>query len=149
MIAHASAETETSAIVRYAYADYTAGNVEAVRSLVAADARLISHAPRDAITPFGGEWIGLDGLDQFLAALQGAYEHKVYRVKSMVEHGSWVVVFLYVETIHRESGARVCTDFVEILRTRDSKIVEFQQHIDLDELYSAISAARGAANDGG
>ncbi len=148
MVELAHAETETSAIVQYAYADFANGNIDAVRALIADDARILNNAPRDAVTPFGGEWVGPDGFDQFLAALFSAFDHQNYTVKSVLEHGAWAVVLLHVETIHRESGALVCSDFVDVVRTRDGKIVEVHEHIDVDEIHAAIRAARGAANEG-
>lgn len=131
-------ETEASAIARYVYADYAAGDLDAVKAAIADDARLICHVPREAVTPFGGVWIGPDGLEQYLAALAGAFDHQSWRVLDIVDHGCWAVVLLFVDTIHRDSGARIQSNFVQLVRTQGEQIAEFHEFINVGEIHAAI-----------
>ena len=86
--------------------------------------------PAEGRLPYGGEWRGRQGIEQFLAAHDAAEEIVVFEPIDMIASGSTVVVIGRFEGKTKPGSATWSTKFVHVLAFSDGLLDRWEAFFD-------------------
>ncbi len=98
--------------------------------------------PLPAVIPFGGTYVGAEGLAQYLTELNDAIEMSPLHLTDLIA-GDNTVAAIGVEqnTLVRNTGRRYTMPFVHVLRfTEDGKVRHVREYNDTREMVEAFIA---------
>lgn len=120
-------------IVRHIYEAFARGDLEAVMERCAPDA-VVTQDPR---LPWGGRYVGRDGIAEFAIKLVDAID-SVVTPESIFEAGNQVVQHGHTRGTVRQSGAAFELDECHIWTLRDGMVAEAAFFIDSDAMLAAL-----------
>jgi ketosteroid isomerase-like protein len=122
-------EKENGDLVRSFYANFQAGDIDAVLALLSPDFELVYSGP--PIIPSAGTWKGHQGFrDWAHAALGGHLPPESLRVDEFVVQGHKVIVPGHVALRIKTTGKTCETDFLHYFTVRDRKLAKWHDFFD-------------------
>lgn len=116
-------------LVQRFYANFIAGEIEAVLALLAPDFELVYSGP--SIIPAAGTWNGHEGFQGWAqAALQGHLPPESVNFEEFIVQGDKVVVPGHV-SLRVKTTRKTCeTDFLHLFTVRDGKLTSWRDFFD-------------------
>ena len=123
--------------------------VETVNSLIEAFERrdmgyILDHVSKNSLwqapptVPWGGKYIGPEGVKDFFTALAGNWEQTGFRINEQVADGYRVVTLGSFEGKGRKSGKSATSDFCWVWQVKDGMVTDFQGHFDSAAVVAAL-----------
>ncbi|WP_380163390.1 nuclear transport factor 2 family protein [Jannaschia sp. R86511] len=88
------------------------------------DPQVVMH--QAAGLPYGGDWVGPDGVERFFAAMNDTWEYLEVREPRFLEDGDTLVVLCDLVTRSRARGVDMHAPMVQVIQVRDGLIVDFR-----------------------
>jgi ketosteroid isomerase-like protein len=129
-------ETENGDLVRSFYANFQAGDIDAVLALLSPDFQLVYSGP--PIIPSAGTWNGHRGFrDWAHVALGGHLPPESLRFDEFIVQGQKVVVPGHAALRIKTTGKTCETDFLHYFTIRDRKLAKWHDFFDTFALAQA------------
>jgi uncharacterized protein len=122
-------EKGNAELVQGFYANFEAGDIDAVLALLSPDFALVYSGP--SIIPSAGTWNGHEGFRSWAqAALQGHLLPESLNFEEFIAQGDTVVVPGHV-TLRVKTAGKTCeTDFLHLFTVRDGKLTSWRDFFD-------------------
>lgn len=135
-------DSENVAIVRQAYADFAAGNIDGILRACAEGIVWETDFPPELV-PFGGRLTGKDGVRGFFEKLARTTTFSRFDVNEFVASGDKVVALGSYDTTVNETGKRAGGAFAMAFTLRDGTIAAFREYADTYAVVRAWTADEG------
>lgn len=123
--------------LRKVYADYAAGDVEAIFAAFADDVVFKSVGAPNRLDQ-AGEWHGLDGARGFLRAIAENWTfQKIEMLEMIAQDDTRFVVRTAVAGTNRRTGGRVSVERVDFVTMKDGKFTSYAETFDTGPLERA------------
>lgn len=135
------------AVVKALYAAFEKGDMDAMRSLIAADAEWIYYGPTSSL-PFAGTRKGPDGVLDFFAKVGETLTEATASQRAMLTQGNFVMVPGWEESTVKSTGGHYKVANVHLFQVEGNKIVRFEEFIDsgtVAEAFMPADPVRGRA----
>jgi ketosteroid isomerase-like protein len=126
-----------SAVLDAYYAALKAGDVAALRDVVAEDVVVTYHG-RPGLLPWTGVWRGFDAYRDFLGRIGAALEILEVTPAARVADGARVIVLLDGRWRARATGRVVAARVVNIFTLRDGRVAGYEVFHDTAALWEAL-----------
>jgi uncharacterized protein len=83
-----------------------------------------------AVVPYGGQYAGRKGVEQFFTRLGQTCEIKRFEPRDFISQGERVVVLGYEEGTSRPTGRSYQTRWVQIFTIKDNEVIRFHEYSD-------------------
>jgi len=122
-------ENGNGKLVQGFYANFEAGDIDAVLALLSPDFALVYSGP--SIIPSAGTWNGHEGFRGWAqAALQGHLPPESLNFEEFIVRGDTVVVPGHVTLRVKTTGKTCETDFLHLFTVRDGKLTSWRDFFD-------------------
>jgi ketosteroid isomerase-like protein len=123
------AERGNGDLVQSFYANFQAGDIDAVLALLSPNFELLYSGP--SVIPSAGTWNGHEGFRNWAqAALQGHLPPESVNFEEFIAHGDKVVVPGHVSLRVKTTGKTCETDFLHLWTVRDGKLTSWRDFFD-------------------
>ncbi len=109
-------------IVESAYEMLARGDWDSFYALFADD--VVMHEAESL--PYGGTYVGKDGLKRGIGKMFAAWEDMTYSVEQITAGGDLCFVYLHTSATSPRTGKTYAFPVAELWRFRDGKVVEFR-----------------------
>ncbi|CAH0186014.1 nuclear transport factor 2 family protein [Roseomonas sp. CECT 9278] len=127
-----------TAVLDAYYAALKAGDVAALRAVVADDVVVTYHG-RPGLLPWTGVWRGFEAYRDFLGRVGAALEILEVTPAARIEHGDRVIVLLDGRWRARATGREVAARVVNIFTLRDGRVAGYEVFHDTAALWEALT----------
>ena len=125
-------------IVESGYAALERDDIPGFLELCAPDVEWLYPAP--GLLPYGGSWIGRDGVAAFFEAHDAAEEILEFRVEELIAHAGRVVAVGLFRGRALPAGGEWATRFAHVITLRDERWLRLEAFFDTA---AALAARRG------
>jgi hypothetical protein len=133
---------ENKAIVRQAYSNFKAGNIESLLDLLSDNVSW--ELPEIQNVPFAGKRIGRASVGQFFATVGASQETLRFEPRELIAEGDKVVSLGSYEWRVKSNGRNFGSDFAHVFTIRGGKIVAFHEYTDTAAAVAAYQKAMSA-----
>jgi ketosteroid isomerase-like protein len=124
-------------LLRKAYADYAAGDLDTLLTLFSEDVAIKSVGAPNRLD-HAGEWHGHAGIKGFLAAIAGNWGFRnIDMLEMLAKDDSRFVVRSAVTGINRTTGGRASVERVDFVTMKDGKCTSYEEIFDTSPLERA------------
>lgn len=128
---------ESLEIVSEIYKALARRDLPAILSLI--DSKIV--VIQSELLPWGGEYIGFEGIQQFFTRLFGTIDSQL-AVEEFVDVGDKVIVIGFSRGQVRATGERFTLRAVHIWTVSGSRAVRFESHIDTPKMLEVLGQER-------
>ena len=121
-------EQQNMAILRRIYDAYNRKDINPLMASLADDVKLVEQASRTL--PWGGEWIGAEGMARFLECVVEELDHQEYICEDIIARGNTVVAWGYFDTKCRKSSHTCKKPWMHRIIMKQGKIAEIHEFYD-------------------
>jgi ketosteroid isomerase-like protein len=121
-------EQDNIRVVREAYENYAAGNIDGVLSLFAESVEWIQ--PQVEGISFSGKRSGRGSVADFFARMADAQEPLVFEPREYIAQGDRVVALGHYRWRAKATGREWASDWAHVYTIRDGQVIRFQEYTD-------------------